>query len=174
MKMTDLANEVCYRLGEGYQNFQARAIVHLTKAFNDIILSGNATEDEYFGLIYNYTDTITEDKIAVNDITNSNIFDILKIISLFVGTTKYDQIDNIENERLSYLSNFIENAYYFNNGNLYLIGASGVSFNISIRIVKVYKEASPTPLELNNYFTNSFLDKALDVAMKSLYNEINA
>jgi len=174
MKLADLALDLCYKLGEGYQNYIDRAEAHLTDAFNNLILSGNADESEYFGLIQNYDKTITEEEISVNDITGSNAVEVLKILSVIVDDAIYDMISNTEYEHIDYLSAFITTAYYFKKGSLYLVGLTGVSWELSVRFIQVFKDASPTPLELNNYFTNSFLDKAEDMAMKTLYAEINA
>jgi len=169
MTFTELANEVILRCGEGFQDYLERAKSHLVKNFEELIMGGAVGEQDYAGLIFDFTDTYS-DTYDLNKIYTQSIF--LKILSVFADTSKLDFLSNNEIDNLSGLSDLVGKSYYYKDKAVVFVNCED-SDNIKFKLVKRFV---PDPAEENLYdsFTDNFLNKAIDATVETLYREINS
>jgi hypothetical protein len=169
MTFTELANEVILRCGEGFQDYVERAKSHLVKNFEELIMGGAVGEQDYAGLIFEYTDGYSA-KYKLSDIYAEAT--LLKIMSVFADTTKLDLLSNSERDNIAGLSDLVGKSYFYREGNFEFINCSSSS-SLTFKFVKRFV---PATAEENLYdsFTDNFLNKAIDATVETLYREINS
>lgn len=175
MTFLELTTELLNRCGEGYQDYLAEAKAILIKVFSDMIVNGAVTEDEYFGLIANTTAIGFTTPFPVYDVIQAEGFNFVKFLSVLVDNKVIDSITNAEYTRKTELGTLLPFSYYYMNGHLNFtnvpVHPDPIPNELVIKYVKKYVEDTE---DLNYKFSNSFLNKALDLAVPIVYQEINA
>lgn len=175
MTFTQLATELCNLCGEGYQDYINRAKEHLYRAFDNLILTGQAREDEYYGLINSATASFNlDEKIA--SFPELNTDNMVKIISVTVDGTPIDQLTNDEAVRAEQMPDFVANlCFYVQHGQMIFLNVPQtppLPTNTKVTYVNKFKEEDPG-YDVNKLITNSFAEKALLIAKPTLLEEIN-
>lgn len=174
MTFLELTTELLNRCGEGYQDYLVEAKAILIKVFSDMIVNGAVTEDEYYGLIAKLPTTNFSSQYNVFADISQESDNLVKILSVEVDGVRLDQITNSEYTRRTQISNLLPFCYYYLDGKLYFINipSTPIPTSLSLRYIRRFEET--VSQDLNYLFTESFLNKALDLAVPIVYQEINA
>ncbi len=170
MTFTELAQEVLYRCGEGYQDYLSRCKEHLLKNIDDIINTGVMSERDYYGLILSFNDGYSN-PYPIHDLLDGQ-YQMLKLLTVYVGSDKIDELSVNEKNVTSKLGTLFGKGYFYREGALTFLGISSAS-TISIEIIKRYTEPSPET-DLRDTFTVKFTDALIDLTVQTLYKEINS
>lgn len=184
MTFTELAQEVLYRCGEGYQDYLDRAKAHLVKNFELLMLSSEMKETDYYGMIREVEFTTPENPLSVLDIfdeESERSVGMLRFMylqranaSLQVEKYKLDMITNDEYSNYSKISDFIERySYYMSESNFNFVTDFSLNDRLYFTYLKRYEQQS-VETDLVDLFSDNFISKSIDLTVQSLYKEINS
>lgn len=171
MTFTQLATEILYRCGEGYQDYLSRCKELLKTNFETMMLSNEFNDKDYYGQIKIYNAVFSGDPLEVEDI-DANLF---RILSIKVDDVDYDFINHDVIRNLQRINAFLPNNYYYmRNGEIVFVYDEGEGETLEIKFLQKYTPETPTEADLLTVFSDNFINRSMDITVESMLREIRS
>lgn len=189
MTVTTMLSEITSRCGEGYENWSARAQAHFKQAVADMIRSRAYDMSQYHGLVYSKGYSVPSSPATISQIAIGTLigadYELIEFYEIYyTATTKwYVDIVNRTESYASSLNNELKSSdrkqWYWN----YDTSSNSLVFETAIAKETVIYFTCAVWIDsllttgatvISDYFTQSFLQDAINTAAERLIAELKA